>query len=186
MVKGKKGQMEILWLFGILAVVLVLGFIFSLVIAFAHNISSVVTPVAEDLGMIDDINASAIGQSTFGTLDTIIGLLPMLVGFAYLMFLIGSIVLVLSYRTTANPLFIGLFFALMVLLILTAILCSNAYQDLYEGTDDIALELQSQTMLSFLILRSPFIFGIVGFICGIFLFSGKQNEVYQSGGYSEY
>ena len=104
---NKKGQMEILWLFGILAVVLVLGFIFSLVIAFAHNISSVVTPVAEDLGMIDDINASAIGQSTFGVLDTIIGLLPMLVGFAYLMFLIGSIVLVLSYRTTANPLFIG-------------------------------------------------------------------------------
>jgi hypothetical protein len=183
---NKKGQMEILWLFGILAVVLVLGIVFSMIIGFVHYTSGVITPITEDIGMIGSVNASAVGESTFGVLNTIIGLLPMLVGFAYLMFLIGSIVLVLSYRTTANPLFIGLFFALMILLILGAILGSNAYQDMYTGTDDMALELQSQTMLSFLILQSPMIFGIIGFICGIFLFSGKQNEVSQSGGYSSY
>jgi hypothetical protein len=178
MIKDKKGQMGIMWLFIIMAGILVLGFVISIFVAFAGWTSDVITPVATDLGMIDDYNVSEAGQITFGTLDTIIGMLPMFVGFAYLMLLVGCIVLVLSYRGTQNPLFMGLYLVFTIVIVLTAILASNAYQDLYSGTDEIAVYLQGMTMLSFLILQSPYIFGIVAFICGIFLFSGRQNETF--------
>lgn len=174
----RKGQIEIMWLFVIFLVILAVGFIFSLLIGVVNWGSKIVTPVAENIGMVGNVNASDVGRMTFGVLNTLIGMLPMLVGFGYIIILVGCIGLTISYRGTQNPLFIGLFFAFMVLMIITAILCSNAYQDLYQGTDEIALELQSQTILSYLILYSPMIFGIIGFVCGIFLFSGRQNESY--------
>lgn len=182
MIKNKKGQMQMLWLFVIFAGIIVLGIVFAIVLGLLHWGSNIITPIAESVGEVGGANVSQIGQQTVGVLDTVIGILPMLVAFAYLMCLVGCIVLVLSYRTTQNPLFIGLYLALMILVIFVAILGSNAYQDMYNGTDEMALELQNMTVLSFLILRAPFIFAVVGFISGIFLFAGKQGE--SSGGYS--
>lgn len=180
--KNNKGQFEIFWVFVIFATVLVVGIVASLLIGVANFTSKTITPVVEDLGMIDSYNVSEAGSLTFGTLNSLIGMLPMIVGFTYLMLLVGCIILVVMYRGTANMLFIGLFFALMLLMLLVAVLGSNFYQDFYDGDDELALELQSQTMLSFLILNSPYIFAVVGFICGIFLFSGRQNENYGYGG----
>jgi hypothetical protein len=176
--KNKKAQIEIMYLFLIMGVLLVVAFIGAIVIAITHWGTQTLAPIASDLGMIDNFNASQAGNITFGTLNTIVGLLPMIVGFGYLMLLIGCIALVMSYRGTQNPIFIALFFGMMILMIFIAIFASNAYQDLYEGTDEIAVELQSMTMLSYLILYSPYVFGLIGMICGIFLFSGRQNEQY--------
>jgi len=178
MIENKKAQMGILWLFVIFAFILVGGIVIAVFLGFASWTSDIVSPIAQDLGMVDNYNVSDAGRMTFGTLDTLIGMLPMFIGFAYVMLLVGCIVLVLSYRGTQNPLFLGLYLAFTILIVLVAILGSNAYQDLYMGTDEIAVYLQSMTILSFLILQSPYIFGIVSFVCGIFLFSGKQNEGY--------
>jgi len=181
--KNKKGQIELVWLFVILLAVLVLGFVFSLVIGIVHWGTETISPIASDLGVVEGYNVSQAGEMTFGTVNTLVGLMPLLIGMGYIILLVGCIALVLSYRGTQNPIFIGLFFAFLIVLVLVAILVSNAFQDLHEGDDEIALELQSQTVLSFLILQSPMIFGIVGFICGIFLISGKREEQVYGGGY---
>lgn len=180
----KRGQMRpITMLFIILGVLLILAFVSALVLAGIKWGSNQITPITENLGTVGGANLSQAATQTFGTVDTMINLLPLLVGFGYFFLLVGCIAIVSLYRTTANPIFMGLFFVLMVILILVAILVSNTYEDVYNGTDVIATELQSYTLLSFLILNSPIIFGAVGFIAGIFLFGGKQNELAEGGYY---
>ena len=175
---NKKGQMGIVWLFVIFIAIIVVGFVLALLMSFFKWGTETITPIASDLGMIDNTNVSQIGGTAFGVLNTIAGILPMLVGFAYVMLLMGCIALVMSYRGTQNPLFIGLFLAFMILTVLVAIFVSNAYEDLYSGSDEMALQLQDQTILSYLILYSPYIITIIGFICGIFLFVGKSQDNY--------
>ena len=182
-IKNKRGQFEGMWIVVIFMVLLALAFLSAIGLGIVRWLSAEIKPVITDLGVVEGTNLSAAGEVTFGAIDTIVNLAPMLVGGAYFLLLIGCITLVVSYRTTANPLFIGLFFAFMVLLVLVAILFSNAYQDIYEAGDEIAQYLQDQTLLSFLILNSPWIFTVIGFVSGIFLFAGKQNETYGQGGY---
>lgn len=181
--KSKRGQIVILYLFLALIAILVLAFISALVLGVFNWASSTATPVLTNLGTVQGTNLSAIGQTTVGTLNTLVGMAPLLAGLAYFILLIGCIALVISYRTTGNMLFIGGFFVFMVIVILIAILVSNAYEGIYTGTNPIALQLQSQSILSFFILNSPYIFAVVGIISGIFLFAGKQNDVYTGGGY---
>ena len=77
---------------------------------------------------------------------------------------------------TGNKWLAGFFIACMFLLIITAIFVSNIYEDFYTGTDDVATRLQEHTMLSFLILQSPMIMAVIGFICGIIMFTGNPEE----------
>lgn len=186
--RDKKGIAPIVTIFIVLFALLLLAFVGTVMLAGIKWGSNQIAPITESLGTADinggTLNFSDVGRQTFGTLDTIINLLPLLTGFAYLIMLIGCLVLVFTYRATTNPLYMGLYFAFVVLLILFSILISNAYQDLYEGNDVIAIELQAMTINSFLILYSPIIFGAVALISGIFLFSGKQVEnVQQQYGY---
>lgn len=173
---NKRGLTAVIWVFIFLGVLLVLAFASALILASVKWTSNTVTPMLEDFGVVEGANLSSAGEQTFGVLDTIINVLPLLVGFGYFILLAGCIFLVMSYRTTANPVFIGLFFAFMIALIFTSILVSNSYEDIYNSNDVIATELQGMTILSFLILNSPILFTAVAFISGIFLFGGKQNE----------
>ena len=51
---------------------------------------------------------------------------------------------------------------------------SNMYQDIYTGDDDIATRLQEQTIMSFLILHSPFIMALIATIGGVIMFGMKN------------
>jgi len=51
---------------------------------------------------------------------------------------------------------------------------SNIYEDVYRGTDEFALILKEHVALSWLILYSPGIFSIIGFMAGIIMFSGDN------------
>ena len=121
-IKNKRGQFEGMWIVVIFMVLLALAFLSAIGLGIVRWLSAEIKPVITDLGVVEGTNLSAAGEVTFGAIDTIVNLAPMLVGGAYFLLLIGCITLVVSYRTTANPLFIGLFFAFMVLLVLVAIL----------------------------------------------------------------
>jgi len=179
---NKKGQIGIILFFVILAIVLVLGFVIALLVGAGSYVGDVVTPVFTDLGGdVGGANLSQAGQYSVGTVNVLVQAAPWIIGFSYLVALIGSIVFVLSYSSNSNPMFMGVYFIFMIFLILIAILFSNMYQSVYEGGDSIALKLQSMTIISYLILYSPHIFTIITIVAGIFLFAGKQGETVTSG-----
>jgi hypothetical protein len=66
----------------------------------------------------------------------------------------------------------------MILLFIGSVLMSNSYQDLYEGTDVLAVSLQSQSLMSYMILYSPFILCFIATITGIFMFARPSEQEY--------
>jgi hypothetical protein len=173
--KDKRGIMGIIFFFLILFSILILGFFAVVVVGVLDFSSEIVTPVMEGIGVVGDTNISEASTYTFGVADTFINAVPWLIAFAYVMALIFSIVLVLSYNYNPNPAFIAVYIAFILLLILGSIIISNAYEDIYSGTDEIALKLQSQVAMSYMILYSPMILTAIAFIAGIYLFAVKRN-----------
>jgi ABC-type antimicrobial peptide transport system permease subunit len=77
-------------------------------------------------------------------------------------------VLIVGYQP--HPAYMALYFALMILLVFGCVIMSNMYQDIYTGTDEIATRLQEQTIMSYLILYSPFIMAMIAIIGGVLMF----------------
>lgn len=175
--KDKRGIIGILFIFIILFSILILGFIAAIVVGVIDFGSDTITPIMESIGVVEDANLSAAATSTFGVADTFVQALPWLIAFAYIMALVFSIIFALSYSYNPNPAFIGVYVGLIFLLIFGSIIISNAYEDIYNGNDDIASRLQSNAAMSYLIIYSPLILTIIAFITGIYLFSGRQGEV---------
>ena len=53
-------------------------------------------------------------------------------------------------------------------------LVNAIYESIYTGTDEIARSLQAQPILSYLLLYSPAIMALIGFVGGAIMFSGGQ------------
>lgn len=177
MKKNKRGAFGIILFFIVLFSILIIGFIASVATGILNYGSGIITPVMEELGVVGDTNLSTVSSYTFGVMDDISNALPWLIGFAYVGALIFSIVFVVSYGYNPSPAFLGLYFALMFLLVVGSVILSNMYQDIYTGTDEIAAEMKNQTLLSYMILYSPAILTTIAFIAGIYMFAGRQNEI---------
>ena len=170
-----KGQMGLVFFFVVLFLIVIVGFMGAMIVAIIDFSSDTITPIMTDLGMIDQTNMSEIGEVTFGTLDKIVQNLDWLMGITYVGALLFSIVFALSSNESPNPAFIGIYFALMLVLIMFCIIMSNAYESIYTGGDEIATRLQEQTITSYMTLHSPTVMIIIAFITGIFLFT-RQRE----------
>ena len=176
MKKDKRGVMGIILFFIILISILAIGFIASISLGIIDFGSEAITPVMEGLGMVGDTNVTEAATYSFGFVDGIINSAPWILAFAFVGALVFSIIFVVGYTYNPNPAFMGLYFAFIILLVFFAIVVSNAYEEIYTGTDEIALKLQDQPAMSYLILYSPFIFVLIAFITGIFLFAGKNSQ----------
>ena len=180
--KNKKGFMGFVFFFLILFTILIIGVIGTLTVAIVEYTSEVITPVMQDIGMAGSTNVSQAAEYTFGTVDKLIGSLSWLLAFGYVAMLIFSIIFVVSYNFNPNPVFIGIYFVFVILLIFGAIILSNMYEDLYNSTDEVIGDgLKEQVAMSFMILHSPWILSLIAFIVGIYIFAGKQSE--QQGGF---
>jgi len=181
--KNKRGQIGMIMFFSILLIILILGFIGSMVVSIIDIASDEITPIMTDLGMAGTTNMSEVAEYTFTPLNNIVQMLPLLLALAYGFALIFSIIFVMGYSTLSpHPVFIGFYFALMILLIFGAIVISNMYEDIYTGDDDIAVRLQDQAMTSYLTLYSPFILSFIAAIAGVFLFTRTSSDA-ASGGF---
>lgn len=178
MMKDKKGSVfGIIVFFIILFSILILGFIGAMVVSVVDYGSDTITPIMEDLGVVGDTNLSEAAEYTFGITDTFVQALPWLLALCYGLALLFSIVFVVGYSVNPHPVFIGFYIMLMILLVFGSIIMSNMYQDIYEGNDGvISTRLQEQTMLSYLILYSPFILMLISVIAGIFLFARSRAD----------
>lgn len=177
LLEDKRGFGQILLFFIILFSILVIGFVGALVVVvFAIPFGEVSTAIY-DIGVVGDTNISQIADDSIVPINTAVQNLGLILGIGFVMSLVSVIIFVLGYRETQSMVFVGVFFGLMLLLILGSIIISNAYEQIYSGNDEIASNLRDQALLSHLILWSPAIFTTIAFIGGIFMFVGKKEEV---------
>ena len=174
--KNKKGVMGIILFFLVLFTIAIIGFAIALVVPIITYVSGEITPVMEGLGMAGNTNLSEASEYSFGTADKVANMLPILSILAYVSMLVFSIVIVVSYRYNPNPVFLGVYFMLAILLIFGCIILSNMYEDIYEGNDFLGEGLKENQAMSYLIIYSPLIMGVITFITGIYMFAGKQTE----------
>jgi len=179
--QDKKGVMGIILFFLILFSILIIGFTLAVVVGVVDFSSDTLTPIMEEIGMVEDANVSQAAHVTVGVVNGFVQSAPWLLALGYVGALVFSIVFVVAYNSNPNPAFIGLYLGFILLLILGSIIISNAYEEIYNGTDEIATRLQDNVAMSYLILYSPFILTVIAFITGIYLFAGRQNE--NVGGY---
>jgi len=175
MINNKKGAIGIIIFFAVLMGVLVLGFIMSLVWSVLDIASDEITPIFEGLGMVGDTNVSQAAELSIGVVDGFIQSVPWLIAMGYILALVFTLVFVYLVGYNPHPAYFAFFFSLMLLLILGCVVMSNMYQDIYTGNDEIASRLQEQTIMSFLILHSPFIMTLIAVIGGVLMFGMKNS-----------
>jgi hypothetical protein len=173
---NKRGGIELVIFISVLFIILILGFITAIVWSVMDIASDEITPIMKDLGMVGDTNLSQASEYTFGVADTFVQAMPWLIAIAYIMALIFTLVFVFIAGYTPHPSFIAFYFMLMVLLVFGCIIMSNMYQDIYTGTDELALRLQEQSILSYMILHSPIIMGIIATFGGILMFARQSTS----------
>ena len=176
LIKNKKGGIGIILFFSVLLIVLIIGFIAVIVLAVIDIASDEITPIMTELGMVDNTNLSQAAEYSFGVVDTVVQSLPWIIAVGYVMTLVFTLVFVFIVGYTPHPAFIALYIVLMFLLIFGCIIMSNVYQDIYTGTDELALRLQEQTIMSYLILTSPFIMSMIAIIGGILMFTRQSTS----------
>ena len=182
--KNKKGAIGLIIFFLVLFSIVILGFVAAMVVGVLDFASDTITPVMEDLGMAGATNVSEAAGYSFGVLDTFIQALPWLVALSYVLAMVFTLVFVYVVGYHPHPAFMAFYIALMILLIFGCVIMSNMYQDIYTGDDDVASRLQEQTTMSYLLLHSPFIMGIIAVIGGILMFTRRgSSEGGGTGGY---
>ena len=174
MKSNKRGGIGIIIFFAVLMGVLVIGFLASMIWSVIDIASDEITPIMEDLGMVENVNVSQAAEYSFGILDTFVQVMPSLIAFGYVLALIFTLVFVFIVGYSPHPAYIALYIALMILLVFGCVIMSNIYQDIYTGQDELASRLQEQTIMTYMILHSPFIMAIIAIIGGVLMF-GMQS-----------
>jgi len=169
-IKNKKGQMGIIIFFGILFVILILGLVIGLVIALTNWTTETITPALEGIGMVENTNVSQAVTDTLGNVNSMVQTLTWMGGVIFVLAIVTCALFVAFAGESTPPIFMGLFFGFLILLIFLSIFVSNAYEDLYNGNDEIASRLQEQTILSYMLLYSPLILTVIAILTGVFIF----------------
>lgn len=167
---NKKGQVSIFIFFGVIVVLLVVGFVLAILISLINWSSETLTPALEGLGMVENTNVSQAVTYSLGNINSVIQTFTWLGGVIFVLAIVSCVLFIAFSNENTPPIFLSLFFAFLILLIFLSIFVSNAYEDLYNGDDEISERLQEQTILSFLILYSPMILTVLAFLTGIFIF----------------
>ena len=181
LIQNKKGGIGIIIFFFVLMSLLVVGFIAAMVMSIIDFASDEITPIMTELGMVGNSNVSEYAGYGFGTVNTFIQSMPMVIALGYMLALVFTLVFIFIVGYNPHPAFMGLYFVLMILLIFGSVIMSNMYQDIYTGTDEIATRLQDQTILSYMILHSPLIMIFIAGIGGILMFARHSSNSIDAG-----
>ena len=176
-IKNNKGQItNIIYLVGILFILMFIG----LLLAFGGSIINWVmdesVPELTSLGTVGDSNLTEYSSYTITPVNTIIQNFTWLFGIFYILALVSCFGLAFAFRITGNKWLISLFVIMIFMLIITSIFISNIYEDFYNDSGEIGTRLHEQTLLSWLLLYSPLVMSVIGFVCGIIMFTGEREE----------
>lgn len=176
---NKRGQSVwiILSIVGIILGLLMISFLFSIGGVIVKETTDIIIPVFDNIGNDEPVaNISKGAQIVTRPITAIVDQFSLMTTMLFMVGIISVFALAFTFRGEVSGWNMAFFFALVMGIILIAILISNSYEDLYTGTDSIAVGLQQAGLISWLILQSPTILTIVSFIAGIILFSGSPQE----------
>lgn len=175
---NKKAEFSGLFFFFVMImVVLVLGFIGSIVIGIVSYSSGILAPTISGMGMVgDDINMTQIASMSSDKGNAVIQNMQHILAVLYIFGLILIFGMAITINLTGSKFLMGLYFMLAVFVIGFCILMSNAYENLVGGTDIIATQLQQQGAMTFLMIHSPSIFTVLIFLGGFFALTGLNRE----------
>jgi len=175
MIGNKKGNIvPILFIVGGLFLLVMIGIVAALGSSTINWVMDETVPVLSDLGMVGNINMTHTIDVAVQPVNIVIQNFTWMSGLIYIFGLVGIFGLAFMFKATGDKWLIGFFVSLVLILMIGCIMMSNIYEDIFRGTDALALILQEHLILSYLILYSPAIMAIVSFIAGIVLFSGPS------------
>ena len=175
---NKKANFPVMiFMFFSIAILLVGGVMFALGGATLDFVLDTVVPEVSNLGVIGDTNLTEVAGYTITPVNSVMQTYTFFTGVAFVFGLIIIFAIAFSYRATGEGWLIPFFILLVISLVMMCILLSNIYAGFHDGTDEIAIRLQEQALLSFMILYSPAIMSIFSLLAGLVLFSGGGNEV---------
>lgn len=172
----KADIMLVIYMVLILFIVLILGLLLVFGIVIIDWTFDEVVPELTNLGQIGNINATQIGGMTLTPVNNIVQSFTWLGGLFYVFALVGCLGFAFAFRFTGNKWLMGFFIACMFMLLIASIFISNIYEDFYNDSGDIGDRLHENVLLSYMILFSPIIICIIGFFCGIIMFTGEGGE----------
>jgi len=173
----KKGNINgIIWIMLILFTVMFLGIMMAvgtMVITWTFDEAM---PTLTSLGMVGPSNMTSIGTTVLTPVNDVVQAFTWLGGLIYIIALIGCIGVAFAFRFTGSKWLMGFFICCMLLLVVASIFISNIYEDFQDDTGEVGEGLREQTALTYLILLSPVVMCVIGFICGIIMFTGEGGE----------
>lgn len=138
-----------------------------------------IIPELNSIGEVSPgINISEYTDTATKPVNSIIENLGLIMGLIYILGIMGILSYAFIFRSDSNGWILAFFIALVLALVLICILISNFYEEFYLGSDVIGETLRSSSLVSYLIIYSPIIMGLVSIIAGIILFTGKSTEGY--------
>ncbi len=173
--KNKKGSfIGILFVVGGLFLLLMLGIMLAIGSSTINWVMDEAVPELSELGMVGDANATFITDVAIDPVNTFIQNMTWVSGVLYVLGLFGVFGLAFVFRETGDKWLIGLFLAVVLILIIGCLIMSNIYEEIYNDGSELGGILKEHIVLSFLILYSPGIMSILAFVAGIILFSGDS------------
>lgn len=172
--ESKKSQVGIIIIGIFLFLLLFLGFILVVGSVTIDWVFDEAVPELTNLGMVGSANLTEYSGYTITPVNSIVQSFSWLAGIIYVISIIAMIGMAFAFRMTGNKWLIGLFFCIMIILLLAGIFVSNIYEEFYSDTGDLGTRLKEHTLLSWCLLYSPALICFIGFICGIILFTGEQ------------
>jgi phosphoglycerol transferase MdoB-like AlkP superfamily enzyme len=134
-------------------------------------------PEVASIGMVDNANVTEDVNYALKPVNNFIQNFTWITGLIYIFGIIAIFGLAFAFKSSGDKWLMGLFFGLVLILIIACIILSNIYEEFYNGTDtDFTPILQEHVILSYLILYNPAIMSILAFFAGIILFSGPSEE----------
>lgn len=175
---NKKGDiMSLIYVVGALFLLIIIGAGLAFGGVIIDWVFDTAAPELGNLGMVGSTNTTQISSFTLTPINNLVQSFTWMSALIYVLGLFGCLGLAYAFRFTGNKWLMTFFFLLMFLLIVACIFMSNIYETFYNGGDDIGTRLHEYAGLSYLILYSPTIMAVIGFICGIIMFSGNSGEV---------
>ena len=174
---GNKGQItNIIWMVGILFLLLIagLGLVFGAMI-----IDWVFDEAVPELSYLDQAgstNLTDVASYTLKPVNSFVQSFTWMTGVLYVLALVSTIGLAVGFRMTGDKWLISFFVLCMFMLIVASIFISNIYEEFYNDGSEIGQLLHEYILMSWLLLYSPLVMCIIGFVCGIIMFTGDFNE----------
>ena len=175
---NKKGNLLVMILIvGGLFLLMFLGLLLVIGSSILNFVADTVVPELTGIGMVGGANFTQAVDITITPVDSFIQNMTWIAGIIYIFGIMAVLGISFAFRNTGEKWLIGLFVAMVLILVIASIFISNIYEEFYNGDDEISTRLKEHTLLSFMLLYSPAIISLIAFLSGIILFSGVQEGI---------